>query len=1063
MSTINFVVRNGAGNLQRGVVGDGVAPLVVGAGNDISLNVTRSQIVAYSRHGAALHVTLSDGSVVVLEGFFGPDGNPQNDLFISDDGLLSKVALTADSDGRLFGTYAEQDVFGKWSPDDDLYFVRGEDPVVAQAYVPVDDEVGMLAPAFLGAGLGPLGWLAAGLGAAAVAGGNGSGGGGGGGGDGGGDGGDGGGDGGLTVTVLTGTKDAGHVVNAEDHSDGVEITGTGTPGADVTVEINGKSETTVVAEDGTWGVVFDPTEVDPGTYETGVVVTITDGTDTVVIEDVLVVDTEAFVTFDAEAVGGDGTVNGVEASGGTLLTGTTEPGSVVTVVVAGKTYTAVVVGGEWSVTIPADDMAAGEYALDVSVTAVDVHGNTATTEGTFQVDTSTFVTINSDTIGGDGMVNGTEHAGGVTITGTAQAGASVVVTVGAVSHTVTAAADGTWSALFATGEIADGTYLSSVTAVATDAAGNTASANGTFQVDTSTFVTVEAATVEADGVVNFDERSDGVTLTGTAEAGATVTVTMAGVTRVVTATAAGTWSATWAASEVPSGETTAAISVSAVDAAGNTASTSGSVVIDTLVNRLTLDDMPGGADEIVNNAESGQPIVLSGQVEAGSSVIVTLAGIAQAATVDAAGNWTVTYAANTLPTGTLSTQLVVRATDAAGNTASLTETVQIDTEVMPLTLDKPIEGDNIINMVEAADGVVLSGTVEAGSVVQVTFGGTVRTVTAGVDGLWSAVFPASSMASGEYNQSIEVRATDLAGNVRSINDTVRVDTIVNRLTMTTPVEGDNIVNRAEASDGITLTGTVEAGSTVSVTFEGVTRTATVTSSGNWSVTYGAHEVPAGEYTTTVTINATDAVGNTRAMTETFAVDTTPPEAPLIESYTRSGPGVRGLTTSLTEDTVEIAQIDGSGKVSAVDYTVSEDTYYNELDFSFRTPIANGSHLVITASDDAGNSTSTLFVLEETLTNVVDLGNQGLGVFDIEAIDLQFAEDSVLTLTASDLHALCAHSNTLTIHGGADDTVNILGATATGDTTEIGGRIYNIYAMGDQGGSLIIDDEIHVMT
>jgi len=299
--------------------------------------------------------------------------------------------------------------------------------------------------------------------------------------------------------------------------------------------------------------------------------------------------------------------------------------------------------------------------------------------------------------------------------------------------------------------------------------------------------------------------------------------------------------------------------------------------------------------------------------------------------------------------------------------------------------------------------------------------------------------------------------------VRSINDTVRVDTIVNRLTMTTPVEGDNIVNRAEASDGITLTGTVEAGSTVSVTFEGVTRTATVTSSGNWSVTYGAHEVPAGEYTTTVTINATDAVGNTRAMTETFAVDTTPPEAPLIESYTRSGPGVRGLTTSLTEDTVEIAQIDGSGKVSAVDYTVSEDTYYNELDFSFRTPIANGSHLVITASDDAGNSTSTLFVLEETLTNVVDLGNQGLGVFDIEAIDLQFAEDSVLTLTASDLHALCAHSNTLTIHGGADDTVNILGATATGDTTEIGGRIYNIYAMGDQGGSLIIDDEIHVMT
>ena len=95
--------------------------------------------------------------------------------------------------------------------------------------------------------------------------------------------------------------------------------------------------------------------------------------------------------------------------------------------------------------------------------------------------------------------------------------------------------------------------------------------------------------------------------------------------------------------------------------------------------------------------------------------------------------------------------------------------------------------------------------------------------------------------------------------------------------------------------------------------------------------------------------------------------------------------------------------------------------------------------------------------------MVNVNNTGLNGFDIEAVDLQFAEDSVLTLTAADLESLCAHSNSLTIHGSADDTVNILGATNTGDTTIIGERTYEIYSLGTQGGSLIIDESITVVT
>ena len=82
---------------------------------------------------------------------------------------------------------------------------------------------------------------------------------------------------------------------------------------------------------------------------------------------------------------------------------------------------------------------------------------------------------------------------------------------------------------------------------------------------------------------------------------------------------------------------------------------------------------------------------------------------------------------------------------------------------------------------------------------------------------------------------------------------------------------------------------------------------------------------------------------------------------------------------------------------------------------------------------------------------------------IMAIDLQFAEDAELTLSASDLESLCAHSNTLTIHGGADDTVRIDGATSTSETTEIAGKTYLHYELGDNGGTLIIDESINVIT
>ncbi len=546
------------------------------------------------------------------------------------------------------------------------------------------------------------------------------------------------------------------------------------------------------------------------------------------------------------------------------------------------------------------------------------------------------------------------------------------------------------------------------------------------------------------------------------EKGSTVTVVIEGVSRKATVAADGSWTVTFPPGSVPPGEYDSTVTVNATDKAGNTSSISQKVRVDTVAGDVTLSPDPIEIDDTVNAVERADGVLIHGTATPGLTVTVKLGGVTHQVVADENGYWESLYTPSEIPQGTYTSQISASITDSAGNTKTVTDSVNIDTEIN-LSLTKPIEGDNILSGAEEIDGLQLSGTVEKGSTVVVSYNGQSYNATVNANGTWTLTVPASAIAGGEYTQAFSVTATDKAGNTTSLNDSVKVDTIVNRLDMTKPVEGDNVINRIEAQDGVTLTGKVEQGSTVFVTFEGVTRQATVSANGTWTVTYAASEIPAGEYDADITIKATDAVGNQKTITETVSVDTTPPEAPLVESYTRAGEGVRAISTSITDDTVEINTIAGNGTVGDPTYTTSTNTAWGEINYNFSAPIPNGSHLVITSTDDAGNNTSTLFVLEEALTNTVDIANAGLKGFNIEAIDLQFAEDSQLTLTVADLEKLSKASNELTVHGGVDDTVTIIGATDSGETQEIGGRTYKVYDFGPNGGSVIIDEDINVIT
>jgi hypothetical protein len=118
---------------------------------------------------------------------------------------------------------------------------------------------------------------------------------------------------------------------------------------------------------------------------------------------------------------------------------------------AGETTlgTATVQGGLWSYTLTDANLAVVGQGAGKSLTATQtrtVGGNdyTGTASATFAVDTTAPVGLAIDAVSG-GAINAAERTSGVSITGTAEAGARVQLTVGGITKTVSAGDNGTWS------------------------------------------------------------------------------------------------------------------------------------------------------------------------------------------------------------------------------------------------------------------------------------------------------------------------------------------------------------------------------------------------------------------------------------------------------------------------------------------------------------------------------------------------------------------------------------------------------------------------------------------
>ncbi|MFA3130308.1 Biofilm associated protein, partial [Acinetobacter pittii] len=591
------------------------------------------------------------------------------------------------------------------------------------------------------------------------------------------------------------------------------------------------------------------------------------------------------------------------------VSGTAEAGSTVTVSFPDGTTATVVAGtdGSWSVPNPGN-LVDGDT---VTATATDPAGNISLPgTGTVSADITPPVVVLDDVLTNDSTP---------ALTGTVNdPTATVVVNVDGVDYPAVNNGDGTWTLVDNTlPALTDGPHT--ITVTATDAAGNAGTDTAVVTIDTT-----------APNAPVLDPINATDPVSGTAEAGSTVTVSFPdGTTATVVAGTDGSWS-------VPNpglndGDTVTAVTE---DPAGNTSGPA-TAVVDAVAPTVALDD-------VLTNDSTPE---LTGTVnDPTATVVVNVDGVDYPAVNNGDGTWTL--ADNTLPALTDGPHTItVTATDAAGNVGTDTGVVTVDTAAPTAPVIDPVNGTDPI-----------TGTAEPGSTVTVTYpDGSTASVVAGPDGTWTV--PNPGLNDGD---TVTAVTEDPAGNT-SGPATAVVDAVAPTVAL-----DDVLTNDSTPA----LTGTVnDPTATVVVNVDGVDYPAVNNGDGTW--TLADNTLPAltdGPHTITVT--ATDAAGNAGTDTAVVTIDTTAPNAPVLDPINATDP-VSG--TAEPGSTVTVTYPDGTTAtvVAGTDGTWSVPNPGNLVD---------GDTVTATATDPAGNTslpgtgtvsadiTPPVVLLDDVLTN-----------------------------------------------------------------------------------------------
>ena len=825
-----------------------------------------------------------------------------------------------------------------------------------------------------------------------------------------------------TVGINTIATD--DVINATEKGADLQISGTSNQpaGTTITVTLNGQNYTATMDAAGNWSTTVPASAVGAlgeASYTVTANVTDSAGNSNSSSHNVQVNTALPGVTINPVAT--DDIINTAESGVAQTISGQVTgaaAGDTVTVTLGGKTYTATVQGNlSWSVSVPAADIQAiGNGDLTVNASVTNGVGNTGSGSREIVIDAN-LPGLRVDTVAGDDVVNSIEHAQALVITGSSSglaAGAALTVVINNVTYGATVLADGTWSVGVSAADVSNwpaGTV--NITVSGASSAGNPVSITHPVTVDLAA-VAISINTVSGDDVINAAEKGADLTLSGSTsgvEPGQTVTVTFGGKSYTATVAGDGRWTTTVPAADLSAlrdGDATVQASVSNVN--GNTASATHAYSVDATAPTLLINTI--ASDDILNAAEAGNPLTISGSstAEAGQTVTVTLNGVTYTGTVQADGSWSVS-----VPTADLSnltaSQYTVSASvnDKAGNPATATHGLAVDLTVPVLTINT-VSGDDIINAAEHGQALVISGSStggEAGDVITVTLNSKTYSTTLDASGNWSVGVPAADVtALGSGSQTITAAITDAAGNIGNGTHTVTVDLVLPTININI-IASDDVINATEKGADLQITGTSNqpAGTTITVTLNGQNYIATTDSNGNWSATVPASAVSAlGEANYTVTANVTDTAGNSNSASHYVLVNSALP------AVTINAVATDDIINAAEAGNAQIisGQVTGAAAGDTVTVTLGGNTYT-------ATVLANLSWSVNVPAADIQALGNGPLTVNASVTNIV--GNTGSGSRDI-TIDANLPGLRVDTVAGDDVINSIEHSQALVITGSS---------------------------------------------
>ena len=533
---------------------------------------------------------------------------------------------------------------------------------------------------------------------------------------------------------------------------------------------------------------------------------------------------------------------------------------------------------------------------------------------------------------------------------------------------------GAWS--YTTGSLSNGAH--SLTATATDVAGNTSSVSSALGITVDTHVPTVTENLGSDtGISSTDAITSNATLTGTGDANAIVHFTVDGNAIAGTATASsnGVWTFT------PTGLSDGAHTVMAseTDAAGTTGTALLSFTLDTTApsvsDGLTNDTGSSSTDKITSNdalTGAGDPNAVVHFTVDGTAIVAT-------ATANSSGVWSFT------PTGLSDGvhTIVASETDAAGNTGTTSLSFTLDTIAPAITAN--LANDTGLSGVDriTADATLI-GSGDANALVHFTVDGVdiAATATANASGLWT--FTPTSLADG--NHTVVASETDAAGHTATSSLSFALDTAaptapsINSFSPDTGTIGDGVT----AASVLTLTGSAAANDTVKV-YDGTTLlgSAMADSSGAWN--YTTASLSTGPHSLTAT--DTDAAGNTSAISTALTVtvdDAAPPIPVTVTSFLWSPKGL-ALLSGTSEAGSAISLYDSNSGSSLGTTSTSSSGTWSIL----MGGVSNSVHsYTVMANDTTGNTGSTSVVegtagndtITNTASNQTFFGNAGNDTF-----------------------------------------------------------------------------------